>query len=245
MHGYGVCNGLDFEEEYMHIPKLQVQDPLHAVLRDIVVVEERIGDARDAEEEDTGRGEEEGAEVGSLGGLGYGGVEGEERRLLDSGWFSLGLFLGGFRGKERRESLTMVLTMKPGRSSGFGSSIDLGKRYRCDWFGLGWFGLLGGEARLALAYIFRFGNRDTFWVLFSTFYLLSSSSNPPWKDTSTGSSHDAQTQEELWQTSRQTSHLQCLFHITYSFPFQASAHRTINLPRYPNLHIPPLYYPHR
>lgn len=102
MHGYGVCNGLDFEEEYMHIPKLQVQDPLHAVLRDIVVVEERIGDARDAEEEDTGRGEEEGAEVGSLGGLGDGGVEGEERRLLDSGWFSLGLFFGGIsrKGKE-------------------------------------------------------------------------------------------------------------------------------------------------
>lgn len=61
-----------------------MQDPLHAVLRHIVVVEERVGYARDAEEEDAGRGEEEGAEVGSLGGFGDGGVEGEEGRLLGS-----------------------------------------------------------------------------------------------------------------------------------------------------------------
>ena len=57
--------------------------PLHAVLRHIVVVEERVGYARDADEEDAGGGEEEGAEVGSLGGLGDGGVEGEEGCFLD------------------------------------------------------------------------------------------------------------------------------------------------------------------
>ena len=57
--------------------------PLHAVLRHIVVVEERVSDARDAEEEDAGGGEEEGAEVGSLGGLGDGGVEGQEGCFLD------------------------------------------------------------------------------------------------------------------------------------------------------------------
>ena len=57
--------------------------PLHAVLRHIIVVEERVGYARDAEEEDTRGGEEEGAEVSSLGGLGDGGVEGQEGCFLD------------------------------------------------------------------------------------------------------------------------------------------------------------------
>ena len=57
--------------------------PLHAVLRHIVVVKERVCYARDAEEEDAGGGEEKGAEVGSLGGLGDGGVEGEEGCFLD------------------------------------------------------------------------------------------------------------------------------------------------------------------
>lgn len=66
-----------------------MQDSLHAVLRDIVVVEERVGYARDTEEEDASRGEEEGAEVGSLGRLGDGGVEGEEGCLLGSVGFSL------------------------------------------------------------------------------------------------------------------------------------------------------------
>ena len=52
-------------------------DPLHAVLRHIIVVEERVGYAGDAEEEDAGCGEEEGAEIGSLGRLGDGGLDGE------------------------------------------------------------------------------------------------------------------------------------------------------------------------
>lgn len=106
------------KKKNIHIPKLQVQDPLHAVLRDIVVVEERVGYARDAEEEDAGRGEEESAEVGSLGGLGDGGVEGQEGRLLGWVWFSLVVLVGLLWG-----GLTMVLAMKPGCSSGFGSSV--------------------------------------------------------------------------------------------------------------------------
>ena len=57
--------------------------PLHAVLRYIVVVEERVGYARDADEEDAGGGEEKGAEVCSLRGLGDGGVEGQESCFLD------------------------------------------------------------------------------------------------------------------------------------------------------------------
>ena len=64
-------------------PKLQMHDPLHAVLRHIVVVEERVGYARDTEEKDAGGGEEERAEVGSLGGLGDGGVEGQKGCFLD------------------------------------------------------------------------------------------------------------------------------------------------------------------
>ena len=60
-----------------------MHDTLHAVLRHIVEVKERIGYARDAEEEDARGGEEEGAEVGSLGGLGDRGVEGQEGCFLD------------------------------------------------------------------------------------------------------------------------------------------------------------------
>lgn len=60
-----------------------MHNPLHAILRHIVVVEERVSYARDAEEQDAGCGEEEGAEVGSLGGLGDGGVDGEEGCFLD------------------------------------------------------------------------------------------------------------------------------------------------------------------
>lgn len=70
-------------EVNLSAPELQMQNPLHAILRHIVVVEERVGYARDAEEEDAGCGEEEGAEVGSLGGLGGGGVDGEEGCFLD------------------------------------------------------------------------------------------------------------------------------------------------------------------
>lgn len=64
-------------------PELQMHHPLHAILRHIVVVEQRVSYARDAEEQDARRGEEEGAEVGSLGGLGDGGVDGEEGCILD------------------------------------------------------------------------------------------------------------------------------------------------------------------
>ncbi len=60
-----------------------MHDPLHDTLRYIVVVEQRVSYARDAEEQDAGCGEEEGAEVGSLGGFGDGGVDGEEGCFLD------------------------------------------------------------------------------------------------------------------------------------------------------------------
>ena len=60
-----------------------MHDPLDAVLRYIVVVEQGVSDARDAAEQNAGCGEEEGAEVGSLGGLGDGGVDGEEGCFLD------------------------------------------------------------------------------------------------------------------------------------------------------------------
>ena len=60
-----------------------MHQPLHAVLRHIVVVKERVGYARDADEEDAGGGEEEGAEVRSLGGFGDSGVEGQEGCFLD------------------------------------------------------------------------------------------------------------------------------------------------------------------
>lgn len=69
-----------------------MHNPLDAILRHVVVVEERVGDARDAEEEDARRGEEEGAEVGSQGGLGDGGVEGEEGRSLGD-FFSVSVVL--------------------------------------------------------------------------------------------------------------------------------------------------------
>lgn len=69
----------------MAMPKLQMHHPLDAILRYIVVVEERVRYARDAEEQDAGCGEEEGAEVGSLGGLGDGGVDGDEGRFDCSG----------------------------------------------------------------------------------------------------------------------------------------------------------------
>lgn len=69
----------------MTIPELQMHHPLHAILRHIVVVEQRVSYARDAEEQDARRGEEEGAEVGSLGGLGDGGVDGEEGCIDSSG----------------------------------------------------------------------------------------------------------------------------------------------------------------
>ena len=59
-------------------------NPLNPILRHIVVVEQRVGYARDAEEQDAGRGEEESAEVGSLGGLGDGGVDGQEGCFLAS-----------------------------------------------------------------------------------------------------------------------------------------------------------------
>lgn len=72
---------------YRHIgkqnaPELQMHDPLHAILRYIVVVEERVRHARDTEEQDAGCGEEEGAEVGSLGGLGDGGMDGDQGCFL-------------------------------------------------------------------------------------------------------------------------------------------------------------------
>lgn len=70
-------------DETENAPKLQMHHPLDAILRYIVVVEERVRYARDAEEQDAGCGEEEGAEVGSLGGLGDGGVDGDEGRFLD------------------------------------------------------------------------------------------------------------------------------------------------------------------
>ena len=60
-----------------------MHDPLDAILRDIVVVKQRVSYARDAEEQNAGCGEEEGAEVGSLGGFGDGGVDGEEGCFLD------------------------------------------------------------------------------------------------------------------------------------------------------------------
>lgn len=60
-----------------------MQNPLYAILRHVVVIEEGVGYARDAEEQDAGCGEEEGAEVGSLGGLGGGGVDGDEGCFLD------------------------------------------------------------------------------------------------------------------------------------------------------------------
>ena len=64
-------------------PKLQMHDPLHAVLRHIVVVKQRVGYARDTEEQDARCGEEEGAEIGSLCGFGDGGVDWEESCFLD------------------------------------------------------------------------------------------------------------------------------------------------------------------
>ena len=78
-----------------------MQDPLDAVLRDVVVVEERVGYARDAEEQDAGRGEEEGAEVGPLGGLGEGGAEGQEGRFLWM-WFPLSILFFSW-GREEEE----------------------------------------------------------------------------------------------------------------------------------------------
>ena len=60
-----------------------MHNPLHAILGNIVVVKERVSYTRDAEEEDAGCGEEEGTEVGSLGGLGDGGVDWEEGCFLD------------------------------------------------------------------------------------------------------------------------------------------------------------------
>ena len=67
----------------MNPPKLQMHNPFHAILRYIIVVKQRVSYARDAEEQNAGCGEEEGTEVGSLGGLGDGGVDGEEGCFLD------------------------------------------------------------------------------------------------------------------------------------------------------------------
>lgn len=98
----------------MSAPELQIHDPLHAVLRHVVVVEEGVGYARDAEEEDAGRGEEEGAEVGSQGGLGDGGVDGDEGFVLNP--YLANCFLFNGRGEN---GLTMASAMRPGRPFGF------------------------------------------------------------------------------------------------------------------------------
>lgn len=60
-----------------------MHNPLHAILRYIIVVEQRVSYARDAEEQDAGRGEEEATDVGSLGGLREDGVDGKEGCFLD------------------------------------------------------------------------------------------------------------------------------------------------------------------
>lgn len=59
-----------------------MHNALNAVLRHIIVVKQRVGYARNTEEQDARCGEEEGTEVGSLGGFGDGGVEGEEGCFL-------------------------------------------------------------------------------------------------------------------------------------------------------------------
>ena len=83
-----------------------MHNPLHAILWHIVVVEERVRYARDAEEQEAACGEEEGAEVGSLGRLGYGGVKGEEGCILDRLVVCL-VFLS-----REEERLTTVLAMR-------------------------------------------------------------------------------------------------------------------------------------
>ena len=67
----------------MNAPKLQMHNPLYTILRYIIVVEQRVCYARDTEEDNAGCGEEEGTDIGSLRGLGDGGVNGEEGCFLD------------------------------------------------------------------------------------------------------------------------------------------------------------------
>ena len=85
------------EGDKLNAPELQMHDPLHAILWYIIVIEERVSYARDAEEQNAGRREEKGAEVGSLGGLGDSGVEGEEGCFLDHFKSLLFLYMSGRR----------------------------------------------------------------------------------------------------------------------------------------------------
>ena len=63
-------------------PELEMDDPVNPNLGDVAEVEDPIGGASYAQEEDTRDSEEGGSEVGFLSRLGDRGVEGDERCIL-------------------------------------------------------------------------------------------------------------------------------------------------------------------
>ena len=64
-------------------PKLKVNGTLDADLRDIIVVEYNIGDARACEKKEAGRYEEKGAKIKPLGGLGGCSMDWNKGCVLD------------------------------------------------------------------------------------------------------------------------------------------------------------------
>ncbi len=65
------------------LPELQVDGSFEADLRDVGVVEERVGEDGNGGKEEGGQGEEDGADVGALGGTGGKDMVGlEDQRFL-------------------------------------------------------------------------------------------------------------------------------------------------------------------
>ena len=63
-------------------PELEMYDSINSHLGDVAEVEDPVGGAGDAEEEEACDGEEGGSKVGFLSGLGDGGLEGDEGCIL-------------------------------------------------------------------------------------------------------------------------------------------------------------------